>query len=787
MPKSMNLQDPKTGEWVAVDGVPDDMTPEQASAAHFAPAATGLTKYKNLAIDAASGGVKGVLDTGKMYLKGLAGMGMAAAGNDNDTLEAQAKAVEARDPARAAALRANAASGRARVDRMGQTALGVEDTALSVPGFRQVNDFADAPPHSTAGGYLKSGAAGATSALTGPSGPTSKITTATLGALGGVGAQAAGNANLGPIVETAASLAPFVGYGAFRGMSKPSHVTEIQQALEGLKPEELVKARALMADAKARGVDLSPAQVFGDQHPLVSTLNRLGSSWGGSSLVKNFLLKQEAPVNAALDTATSSFGDARGVEAGTKVGAKATQIWGDRSAVPSKKATPFYEAAAQEPIQQSVWIDAIKKMRDYFGEHGFAPNSNAAKALKEAEAKLVQRTVNVSTTDSVPTVLKGRQLDKALEKHGSYPGSHEDSLAALERGDSVYVFSEQDGKPTLVTDPKMLDAYGVDETLILPAGRGVSFKTHIDKQPIYPGTGGEAKSIRDDMRATWKEIPAPGSGGSDKAMQGAAYRAVRDASQTSPNIKAGDETFIREMRQLGKDRKTPIAMLAGKGVAEGEATPASRINTFLDPTKYQPSVIDDALRQLIDPQEQVVNSLASSHMNKALETARQSGNSFPAGAAPNILRGGTGSEKSNVLDALIRNAVDERNALNTPRGMEPESGQALVRGINQTLDVAQASGRGRQGLGSVADVQKSIANTSPLMTAVRAGAAAPVISQAPNIVQALKYFGDKAGAKALTTADIAALEKIMAYQKPKVLADLIRQGAQTQNSVGGGQ
>lgn len=702
MSRNITVKDPSTGELVELTDVPDDITDVEAHRQHFglpeAPKETPQWKKtlqgaKGLAEDAATGIISGFKSGATFWPK--AGMGLAMKG---------AELVGREDVA----------------EKLGAAANQTEDTVESILPQALKDETANAPPNSPLGGYVKAGTSGATSALMGGPSQAGSAVTAGLGATSGVLAQAGANADLSPGMVTALAVAPQALYGGYRAAHQPAHITEIQQALKGLQPEEIAKAKSLMAAAQERGVDLSPAQLFGDNHPLVATLNRVGGSWGGSSLIKNFLRKQEAPVNAAVDSVTDFAGNTRSQEASALAGQRATELWGNINAKPGNVAKPLYEAAKTDKVDPSAFAAAIAKLDDFAREQNFAPTSDAMKQIELAKKRIIQGTLNVDDT-----------------------------------------------RLTIGPDGVMKMVPGIKEI------------------PQFPTTGGAAKSVRDDLGADFKVIKQAGTGSSSTAAAAKASKLVKEASQTSPKLAMADKVFANEMKELAKERRRPIAFLAGKnGIQPGEAFPNTRLDQFLDPKKFSPEEIDLALTAMKDPKNLVVTAMLASKLNSAVEKSRAGGGTFTAPNVPSILRGSEGSGKKTVLDSLITKSIQERNATSRPGVTESQNPKAIVKIINDSLDVAEASGRGRQGLTNIADVSKSLANTSPVSAGLRASAAGPLVSQVPTYVQAAKFFTDKATAKVLTDPSLRKLLEANDYSKLKLIANLVRESALVNNAVG---
>ena len=126
-----------------------------------------------------------------------------------------------------------------------------------------------------------------------------------------------------------------------------------------------------------------------------------------------------------------------------------------------------------------------------------------------------------------------------------------------------------------------------------------------------------------------------------------------------------------------------------------------------------------------------------------------------------------------VLDSLIRNSLNERRITDTT---------SVERMLKGNLDVAEAAGLGRSGLRSEGDVSRLAASSSPSAVAIRGTAGNAVASNIVSYLQFMKNAGDKKMAQVLTDPSMGKLIDAQNYSKAKILADLARQAALTNNT-----
>lgn len=563
------VQDPTTGEEVELEA-PEGMSQREAMMKAF-PNAGVQSPYGG---PLASGLEKGLL--GMMKFPWQAGVGLISAGTGA----------------------ADKYLGTNLQEPFEHFAYTFQKPVENLPGVRASEALAEQRFPEAWQRYAKEGMAGLVGGAIGPG--NAMRAGATTGALGGLLGQAAQEADLSPIAQLAATVFPALGYAGYRALRDPPAIQQMKSALAATSEGDLAQAAKLIAKAKARGVELSPAQALGPNHPLVPILEQVGRSAGGSDQVKIFLGAQDVPTNTLTNQVTNAFGQTDAQTAANTVAKRAAGIRAAQEKAPGRLAAPYYAKAEVEPLPPGVVDDLtqqLKALRDRFG-------ANTASA-RYIEGKLK------ALSDGKKTVEQARAI---LDDEGL--------LKLVRETQDVDIPIDTYGKLKNVRDEARVDLDAVPM-----AGEGAS--------------GSVPLNVRRD-----------------------ASQLIREASKTSPNLSAADALFAKRMRDLEKVRMGPLTQLAGPQLRDADAASNfTRISQFLDPARNSPRRIDKTLSQLTEPKEKVVQQLTSGYLRNATERARRSEGFAPA-QIETLLRGGEGSGKRTVLESLIRRSIGEQNRAN---------------------------------------------------------------------------------------------------------------------------
>lgn len=255
-----------------------------------------------------------------------------------------------------------------------------------------LQDFGEKPV-TNADKWQSSITQGVAGAMAGPGGVTAPVRTAIGGAGGGLGAEVAGRlSNDNPFARLAGALvggAGASGAATFASRAAPQAATLAREALEGLSPEMLTKAKSFQDLAGTNGVTVDLAQALeavGAPAGNLTTIRNVLANNRSGNRVQETLRNQPTELEMLGDTTVAGLpGSVRQADvAANNVQAAATgrinQAKGERSAA----VKPLYEAAGE------LKPDVRRELADILSEAQVAPGlpQQAASTLAEAQGRL---------------------------------------------------------------------------------------------------------------------------------------------------------------------------------------------------------------------------------------------------------------------------------------------------------------------------------------------------------------------------------------------------------------
>jgi hypothetical protein len=241
------------------------------------------------------------------------------------------------------------------------------ETGFRLPSTEQVtksieNNITGPLPESqtTAGKYARTAASFVPGALIAPGGMAGNAIK--YGVLPGLASEAAGQATQGTAYEPVARVGGALAAGGVAGLaSRPGNATQALrgQLPEGVTPQMVDQAHALMTDAAQQGVTLSWPEALSQaaQRPVLSdTMRHLEASGPTQARMADFYAQRpqqiEAAGRGAMDTISPPAANPSMV--GPQAGQAAGDVLGRVSAAINTATRPSYDAARQSLVPQSV-------------------------------------------------------------------------------------------------------------------------------------------------------------------------------------------------------------------------------------------------------------------------------------------------------------------------------------------------------------------------------------------------------------------------------------------------
>lgn len=220
---------------------------------------------------------------------------------------------------------------------------------------------------------------------------------ATLGAVSGVTSEGAGQAaeaaGLGQTGQTVARVAggivPGLAYGAYKGIRRTPGALA-NEALDGVTPQQLQQAQALMDAAQARGVPLTAAEAIAQVtggNPLQNVQRVVEQSARGGPRMQAFMADRPEQVRQAIIDQLDEIGQPRvPSQVVNDVAAAGRERIQQSRAARTQASSPHYRQAVNDVIDQA----ALKPIYDQLDDaaRGAAPGSPLANLIAEYRDRL---------------------------------------------------------------------------------------------------------------------------------------------------------------------------------------------------------------------------------------------------------------------------------------------------------------------------------------------------------------------------------------------------------------